>query len=106
HVHLSDLHLALIGCGDFIDNRGERLTRATPRSPEINHDRLIALKHHLIEVAVCYFQNAIACHETFPTSFFQIDHRLRLASYPSKQLDVQSAPKFQAPPNPLFSGEM
>src|SRR6185437_7361412 len=71
HIHFPHLDLALIRCRHFIHYWGQGLAGATPGSPEIKNHRLVTFEDHLVKVAVCYFQNAIARHESYLLCEFQ-----------------------------------
>src|SRR5579859_5409462 len=70
HVHFADLHFARISGGHLVPNGRQCFAGTAPGSPEVDHDRLLALKHFLVKVGVGNFQNCSSCHENpFNLSF-------------------------------------
>ena len=64
HVHLADFDLALILGGEFIHDRSDGATRATPSRPEIHQHGLFRLQHVLVEIRIIHFNNRFACHRS------------------------------------------
>src|ERR1700676_224794 len=66
HVHLADLHSALVVLGQLFDDGSDSTARSAPRSPEVHQHRSLALENVRIEIRICYLKYSVACHKVLP----------------------------------------
>lgn len=65
NVHFGNLQFALVGCGHFVQDRGNHFARAAPFGPEVNHHGLTRLEYVGFESGVGNVFDQIAGHGLF-----------------------------------------